>query len=87
MNSQTRLSAKGQVVIPKDMRDALGWPEGQQLSIVKIGGKAILEPTHTPRKTISYAEFRQKIPKYMGDPVAVEDMTRDIGELFKDWEV
>jgi AbrB family looped-hinge helix DNA binding protein len=37
-----RLSAKGQLVIPKDMRDALGVKEGDELLIAVEGGRVVL---------------------------------------------
>ena len=87
MNSVTRLSSRGQVVIPKDVRDALGWPEGQELRVIRSGGRAILEPSQPERARISYEEFRLRVPKYEGAPVSVDDMTSKIGDLYRDWEV
>jgi AbrB family looped-hinge helix DNA binding protein len=74
MNALTKLSTKGQVVIPKDVRDALGWPEGQPLVVRHSAGRAILEPPEAPREKISWEEFRRRVPKYEGPPVAIEDM-------------
>ena len=74
MNAHTKLSAKGQIVIPKEVRDALGWPEGQTLRVVRAGAKVVLEPIERERERISYDEFRQRVPKYEGPPVSVEDM-------------
>jgi AbrB family looped-hinge helix DNA binding protein len=86
MNAVTKLSTKGQVVIPKDVRDALGWPEGQTLIVRQSGGRAILEPPTPPREKIDWQEFRRRVPRYNGPPVATEDMTTRIGELFRDWK-
>jgi AbrB family looped-hinge helix DNA binding protein len=74
MNALTKLSSKGQVVIPKDVRDALGWPEGQALTVRLSGGRAILEPPMQKRETITYEEFRRRMPKYDGPPVVLDDM-------------
>jgi AbrB family looped-hinge helix DNA binding protein len=86
MNTQTKLSAKGQVVIPKEVRDALGWPEGMKLEVTRTGDRVILGPVAPPRERISYEEFRRRVPKYEGPRVAVEDMTSRIGKLFKNWK-
>lgn len=82
MSAETKLSAKGQVVIPKDVRDALGWPEGQKLLVTKSGGKAILEPAQPPRERISYEEFRRRVPKYVGPPVSIEDMDTAVARMW-----
>lgn len=87
MNAVTRLSSRGQVVIPKDVRDALGWPEGLELRVVRSGTRAILEPSQPTREQITYEEFRRRVPKYAGPPVAIEDMKSRIGDLFREWEV
>ncbi|MEP6784777.1 MAG: AbrB/MazE/SpoVT family DNA-binding domain-containing protein [Sphingomonadales bacterium] len=87
MNAVTKLSSKGQVVIPKDVREKLGWPEGQPLVVRQSGGRAILEPPVPVRDKISWEEFRRRVPKYEGPPVAVEDMKSKVGELFRDWTV
>jgi AbrB family looped-hinge helix DNA binding protein len=87
MNAQTRLSAKGQVVIPKAVREALGWPEGQELRVTMSGGRAVLSPATEGAERISYAEFRKRVPLYGGKAVAVEDMTTRIGDLYKDWAI
>ena len=42
MTAQTKLSAKGQVVIPKDVRDRLGWLQGSELEVVETGDSVIL---------------------------------------------
>lgn len=84
MNTLTKLSSKGQVVIPKDVRDALGWPEGQQLTVRHADGRAILEPPTPARKTISYDEFRKRMPKYCGPPVALDDMRVKSDDDYRD---
>ena len=35
MTAQTRVSAKGQVVIPKSLRDRLAWSPGTRLDVVE----------------------------------------------------
>jgi AbrB family looped-hinge helix DNA binding protein len=84
MNAFTKLSSKGQVVIPKDIRDALGWPEGQTLVVRHAGGRAILEPLEPPRETISWEEFRRRVPKYDGPPVSIEDMRVRDDDVYRD---
>ena len=86
MGHQVTISSKGQIVIPKDVRDALGLQAGGKLQLQRSGQRLILEAPSAPRKRISYEEFRRRVPKYGGPPVAIEDMSVNIGELFKDWD-
>ena len=40
----TRLSSKGQVIIPKPLRTALHWETGQELEVVDTGNGILLRP-------------------------------------------
>jgi AbrB family looped-hinge helix DNA binding protein len=86
MNAMTKLSSKGQIVLPKDVRDALGWPEGQILSVRRTNDGVFISPPAPKRERISWEEFRRRVPKYDGPPVSIDDMNIRIGDLFKDWE-
>ncbi|HZF43355.1 MAG TPA: AbrB/MazE/SpoVT family DNA-binding domain-containing protein [Sphingomonadaceae bacterium] len=82
MSNQTRLSAKGQVVIPKDVRDALRWTPGLELSIIRSGDRLILEPRRAPRERITYEEFRRRVPRHEGPAATIEDMNRAVDRMF-----
>lgn len=82
MNALTKLSSKGQVVLPKDVRDALGWPEGQQLSVRMSGGRAILEPAAPAKDRISWDEFRRRVPKHDGPALTLDDIDAAIAKRF-----
>ena len=43
MNAQTRLSSKGQVIIPKDVRDRLNFAPGTELDIIESAGGVFLK--------------------------------------------
>ena len=86
MGVEIKISSKGQLVIPKEMRDELKLTAGASVVANRIGNRIILEVPQPPRQKISYEEFRRRVPKYEGPPVAVEDMTSRIGDLFKDWK-
>jgi AbrB family looped-hinge helix DNA binding protein len=61
MNAQTKLSAKGQVVIPKDVRDRLHWQQGQALEVVETSeGVLLKQPSLRPR-TITIQEMNETI--------------------------
>ncbi len=76
MNAQTKLSAKGQVVIPKDVRDRLGLTEGTVFDVIERGGEIILRlPAQQKRLTIEEAAERiRKIVQYKGPRLSDEDI-------------
>lgn len=85
MGIEIRVSSKGQIVIPKEVRDALGLEAGGKLTLERAGRRIILEVPQPDRPRISYEEFRRRVPKYQGPPVPVEEMTSRVGDLFRDW--
>ncbi len=83
MGSEITMSSKGQIVIPKDVRDALGIAAGEKFSLSRVGSRIVLELADDEgRQKISYEEFRRRVPAYDGPRVAVEDMTAPIARLF-----
>ena len=52
MTMSVKLSRKGQFVIPKEMREALGVKEGEELLITLEGGRVVLtKPGEYARRT------------------------------------
>lgn len=43
----TRVSTKGQVVLPKSVRDMQRWEPGQELEVINAGGYVILKKAAT----------------------------------------
>jgi AbrB family looped-hinge helix DNA binding protein len=44
MNARAKMSSKGQIVVPKSVRDAHGWREGTELEFVESGRAVVLRP-------------------------------------------
>ena len=90
MTAQTKLSAKGQVVIPKDVRDRLGLVEGTVFDVVERGGDVVLKlPANA--KLISDADAVaaavkeiQTFYRYDGPPVSLEDMDRAVADAVRE---
>jgi AbrB family looped-hinge helix DNA binding protein len=47
----TRLSTKGQLIIPKDLRERRGWSVGTELVIEERGDSLVLRRAEEPRET------------------------------------
>jgi len=82
MTVYIKLSSKGQVVLPKGMRDALKLEAGEQLAVTLKGRSIIMEAPPAPIERISYEEFRRRVPRYRGPPASIEDMNRAVDEMF-----
>jgi AbrB family looped-hinge helix DNA binding protein len=84
MNARTTMSAKGQVVIPKDVREALGLKPGQALDVVQTAGGVMLRPI-AEKSGRSFEDITAEIRSlvsYDGPPVPVEDMDRCISAMW-----
>lgn len=83
MTAETTLSAKGQVVIPKDVRDALGLKPGQRLEVVQTNGGVLLRP-RAQKSGRSNEEILESIRKIMDKhprpPLSIEDMNEVIAD-------
>lgn len=84
MNARTRISSKGQVVIPKEIRDALHLKPGESLAVTREGRRIVLESAAPDIEQISYEEFKRSVPPYTGRAVSIEDMG-DLSAIFADW--
>ncbi len=83
MNMDTKLSSKGQVVIPKDIRDALRLSPGERLRISREGRRIVIESIEAgDRAKISYEEFRRRVPRWEGSPATIEDMDAAVEQMF-----
>lgn len=84
MTATTKLSAKGQVVIPADVRRALGLKPGQTLQVRQTGSGVMLTPVleKSGRSTDEILAELRKIYTHKGPPVTLEEMDEAIGRMF-----
>lgn len=87
MNMQTRMSSKGQVVIPKTVRDRHGWSDGTPFDVVETPQGILLRPPPVLKKgSLSLDEVVARIRarvKYTGPPVTIEEMNTSIDEMYR----
>ncbi len=78
----TKLSSKGQVIIPKPFRTAHQWETGQELIVIDTGDGILLKPkTAFPETDIAeVTSFLQ----YSGDTKSQEDMETAIQQGAKE---
>jgi AbrB family looped-hinge helix DNA binding protein len=70
--ARTRLSSKGQVIIPKGVRERHGWQAGLELEVEDHGDAVVLrEVNRFPPTTVDEV---YGCLKYEGPPVKVEEM-------------
>jgi AbrB family looped-hinge helix DNA binding protein len=82
---RTRLSSKGQLIIPKEVRDRHGWRPGTELEVVDKGHVVELRPAK-PFPPTRFEDVRGML-KYKGPPVSIEDMDRAVDEAAREmWE-
>jgi AbrB family looped-hinge helix DNA binding protein len=70
--AKTRLSSKGQVIIPKPVRDRHGWRPGIELEVEDRGDVVVLRPAN-PFPPTTFEQVRGFL-KYDGPPISVEEM-------------
>ena len=72
----TKLSSKGQVIIPKILRSRYKWDIGQELTVIDTGEGVLLRSSRPFKKT----ELNEVagVLKYSGKPVSLDDMEKAI---------
>jgi AbrB family looped-hinge helix DNA binding protein len=85
MNAHTTLSEKGQVVIPKDVRDRLRLVPGDRLEVVERPDGVLLRKRASTKSGETFQQITARIRsriKYDGPAVSIEDMDRAITEMW-----
>ena len=84
---KTKLSSKGQIVIPKSVRDAHGWTEGAEFTIEDRTDGVFLRFDKTSIFPRTRIEDVVGIANYKGPRKSIEDMKRGVDEAMrKRWE-
>ena len=84
MNAVTIMSGKGQVVIPKDVRDRLRMGAGDRLEVVeRPDGVLLRKPFRRSGETFQdvTARLRSRL-RYDGPPVSIDEMSRSIADMW-----
>lgn len=74
----TTLSTKGQIIIPKEIRERHGWGPGLSLEVVEQGDSILLRPVRAlPRTTVD--DLLGCLPHH-GRPKTLEEMEAGIAK-------
>ena len=85
MNAETRLSAKGQIVIPKDVRDAKRWTAGTAFEVIERPDGILLRPLVRggTRPIDEVLDELQALANYRGPRGDEAGWQRSLDEMFK----
>jgi len=81
MNAFTKMSGKGQVVVPKDVRHRLGWASGDDLEVIEGADFVTLRRPRGKTLTVDEAVARLRaLYRHEGPSVSLEQMRADAEE-------
>ncbi|MGE0423971.1 MAG: AbrB/MazE/SpoVT family DNA-binding domain-containing protein [Reyranellaceae bacterium] len=78
---RTRLSAKGQIVVPSEVRRANQWLPGTEFEVETRGGALVLTPVASVRPTTMDEVFGSL--KYDGPALSIEEMDEGVARSFR----
>jgi AbrB family looped-hinge helix DNA binding protein len=78
----TKLSSKGQVIIPKPLRTSHHWESGQELVVIDFGDGILLKPK-TPFEETSIGDVASCL-KFRGKTKSLGDMEAAISKGIED---
>lgn len=81
---KTRISSKGQVVIPKAYRQKLGWEPGTELVVEEEAGQVLLKPEPMIRKTKSIQEVAGMLHRPGQTAITLDEMDQAIAKATKE---
>ncbi|HRO61107.1 MAG TPA: AbrB/MazE/SpoVT family DNA-binding domain-containing protein [Burkholderiaceae bacterium] len=77
MAAMTRLSSKGQVVIPKEFRDAMDWRPGDELIVTTTESGILLRSARREAGGLRLEDLRGFIG-YKGPSISTEELCRPV---------
>ena len=77
----TKLSSKGQVIIPKHIRSSYHWETGQELIVIDTGDGILLKPK-APFSKSTLSEVAGSL-KYQGAAKTIDDMNTAVAKGLK----
>lgn len=83
----TTLSTKGQIVIPKALREARGWHAGMSLTIEETPAGLLLRPTRQGLFPPTRVADVAGMIRYTGPRLSDEDIARALDAEGKRWKV
>lgn len=78
----TTLSSKGQVIIPKRLRDAHEWEPGLEFVVIDTGDGVLLKPSK-PFPATTLADVAGSLV-YHGRPLTIEEMDEGIRKAVRE---
>lgn len=84
MMNTTKLSSKGQIIVPKWVRDAHNWEAGLEFVVIDTGDGILLKPKR-PFPPTTIAEVAGCL-QYEGEAKTIEEMETAVEQgLVEDW--
>lgn len=81
----TKLSSKGQIIVPKSLRETHHWKPGQEFVVMDTDEGILLKPKQAFKPT--KLEDIANRPPYQGKPKTIEQMNAAVDEeIIRKWQ-
>lgn len=77
MAATVRLSSKGQIIIPQEVRDSLHWGVGVELTLVATENGVMLQTKPSQQQKLPAKPLRGFL-QHKGEPVATETLCKPV---------